>query len=54
MLKIGELARRAGCLVETIRFYKGEGVLTAPARSAGNYRLYGEKLVRGRQLLCGS
>lgn len=46
MLKIGELARRAGCLVETIRFYEREGVLPAPARSAGNYRLYDEKLVR--------
>lgn len=40
-LKIGELAKRAGCSVETIRYYEREGLLPAPARSAGNYRLYG-------------
>src|SRR4051812_34930501 len=40
-LKIGELARRTGCLVETIRFYEREGLLMPPARSEGNYRLYG-------------
>lgn len=41
-LKIGELARRTGCLVETIRFYEQEGLLPAPARSQGNYRMYGD------------
>ncbi|AXA91325.1 Cd(II)/Pb(II)-responsive transcriptional regulator [Massilia sp. YMA4] len=39
-LKIGELAARAGCLPETIRFYEQQGLLPAPGRSAGNYRLY--------------
>lgn len=39
-LKIGELAARAGCLPETIRFYEQKGLLPAPGRSAGNYRLY--------------
>src|SRR5258708_4411709 len=39
-LKIGELAKRTGCLVETIRYYEREGVLLEPARSEGNYRLY--------------
>jgi Cd(II)/Pb(II)-responsive transcriptional regulator len=39
-LKIGELAKRTGCLVETIRFYEREGLLLEPARSKGNYRLY--------------
>lgn len=41
-LKIGELAKRAGCLVETIRYYEREGLLPAPARSEGNFRLYGD------------
>lgn len=41
LLKIGELARRTDCLVETIRYYEREGLLPAPARSEGNYRLYG-------------
>lgn len=41
-MKIGELASRAGCQVETVRFYEREGLLPPPARSAGNYRQYGE------------
>ncbi|KQQ44652.1 Cd(II)/Pb(II)-responsive transcriptional regulator [Duganella sp. Leaf126] len=40
-LKIGELAARTGCLPETIRYYEQRGLLSAPARSSGNYRLYG-------------
>jgi Cd(II)/Pb(II)-responsive transcriptional regulator len=38
--RIGELAAAAGCQVETIRYYEREGLLPAPARSGGNYRLY--------------
>lgn len=41
-MKIGELASRVGCLVETIRYYEREGLLPAPMRSSGNYRQYGE------------
>ena len=40
-LKIGELAKRTGCLVETVRYYEREGLLPEPIRSDGNYRLYG-------------
>ena len=40
-LKIGELARRTGCQAETIRYYEREGLLPAPGRTDGNYRLYG-------------
>lgn len=39
-LKIGELAKRTGCEVVTIRYYEKEGLLPAPARSEGNFRLY--------------
>lgn len=39
-LKIGELAARTGYTVEAIRYYEREGLLPAPARSVGNYRLY--------------
>lgn len=38
--KIGQLSKATGCQVETIRFYEQEGLLPAPARNAGNYRLY--------------
>lgn len=40
MLRIGELAKRADCLVQTVRFYESEGLLLDPARSEGNFRLY--------------
>lgn len=39
-LKIGDLAKMAGCQVVTIRYYEREGLLPEPARSDGNYRLY--------------
>lgn len=41
-LKIGELAKRTGSQVETIRYYEREGLLPEPARSEGNYRLYAD------------
>jgi Cd(II)/Pb(II)-responsive transcriptional regulator len=40
-LKIGELASRTDCPVDTIRYYEHEGLLPIPGRSNGNYRLYG-------------
>lgn len=39
-LKIGELAKKAGCQVETVRYYEREALLPPPARSGGNFRLY--------------
>lgn len=42
MLRIGELARRADCLVQTVRFYEAQGLLPEPARSEGNFRLYSD------------
>ena len=41
-LQIGELAKRTGCLVETIRYYEREGLLPNPVRSKGNYRLFSD------------
>lgn len=37
---IGELAKRAGCEVETIRYYEREKLFPAPPRSAAGYRHY--------------
>ena len=45
-IQIGELARRTGCSVETIRYYERVGVLPRPPRSAGRYRLYDSGDVR--------
>lgn len=40
-LPIGELSRRTGCNVETIRYYERAGLLPRPARSGGGHRMYG-------------
>ena len=42
-MKIGELAQRSGCLVETIRYYERIGLLPPPERSPNNYRVYTER-----------
>jgi len=39
-MKIGELAERSSCLVETIRYYERIGLLPPPERSLNNYRSY--------------
>ena len=39
-MKIGELAAATGTQVETIRYYERSGLLPAPARTEGNYRIY--------------
>lgn len=39
-MKIGELARATGTVVETIRFYEKIGLMPPPARTDGNYRSY--------------
>ena len=44
-MKIGELATATATGVETIRFYEREALLPTPARTAGNYRIYGEEHV---------
>lgn len=44
-LKIGELAKRTDCQVETIRYYERAGLLPEPERSESNYRLYDERHV---------
>src|SRR5690606_36487536 len=40
LFTIGELARRTGLSVRTIRFWSDEGVVPATARSATGYRMY--------------
>lgn len=42
-MKIGELATRAGCDVQTVRFYEREGLLEAPARDPSGYRRYEDR-----------
>ncbi|TAJ30528.1 helix-turn-helix domain-containing protein [Bosea sp. (in: a-proteobacteria)] len=39
-MQIGELSRRTGCNIETIRYYERIGLMPAPPRR-GRYRSYG-------------
>lgn len=41
--KIGEIAKKTGCRVVTVRYYEKEGLLPPPERTEGNYRLYSEE-----------
>ncbi|NIA19544.1 MAG: MerR family transcriptional regulator [Xanthomonadaceae bacterium] len=45
-LTIGKLAQATGVSTDTIRFYERRGLLSPPARTAANYRLYPEKDIR--------
>ncbi|WP_293775797.1 Cd(II)/Pb(II)-responsive transcriptional regulator [uncultured Oxalicibacterium sp.] len=50
-MKIGELAAKTGSSVETIRYYEQQQLLPPPARSASNYRMYGEPHVKRLQFI---
>ena len=39
-LSIGDLARRTGCNIQTIRYYEQIGLLAAPPRTEGGQRRY--------------
>ncbi|BAM88662.1 mercuric resistance operon regulatory protein [Bradyrhizobium oligotrophicum S58] len=39
-LTIGDLAKRTGTKVETVRYYERIGLLPIPPRTEGNYRAY--------------
>ena len=45
-IAIGALATHTGANIETIRYYERVGLLPAPARSSGGYRLYGTNHVK--------
>ena len=44
-ISIGELARRSGVKVPTIRYYEQAGLLSLPARTEGQQRRYGRAAV---------
>jgi DNA-binding transcriptional MerR regulator len=45
-MRIGELARRAGVNIETLRYYERRGLLEEPARGPNGHREYDEETVR--------
>ena len=46
MLSIGQVARRAGVGVETVRFYERQGLLEEPPRRTSGYRQYSEQVIK--------
>ena len=50
-MTIGELARRTGLAVRTLRFYADAGVLPETSRSESGYRLFGPDAVARARLL---
>jgi DNA-binding transcriptional MerR regulator len=45
-MRIGELARRAGVNIETLRYYERRGLLAEPGRSPNGHRNYDEEALR--------
>ncbi|HEY6358458.1 MAG TPA: MerR family transcriptional regulator, partial [Vicinamibacterales bacterium] len=45
-MRAGEVARRAGVNVETLRYYQRRGLLPEPTRMPGGHRRYDEETVR--------
>lgn len=45
-IAIGELSRRAGVRIETVRYYERIGVMPAPPRTGGGHRAYGKAHVK--------
>lgn len=48
---IGELSRRTGVPVKTLRFYSDEGLLPPKGRTASRYRVYGDDAVQRVELV---
>jgi len=44
-MKIGEMAKRAGVTIDTVRFYERRGVLPPPDRLPSGYRVYDTTVV---------
>lgn len=45
-LKIGELARRSGLRVETLRYYERRGLIPPPDRLPSGYRIYSPEVLQ--------
>lgn len=45
-LGIGEVSKRAGVGVETVRYYERQGLLRPPERKSSGYRIYTEETVQ--------
>src|SRR5712671_5564647 len=50
-MRSGELARTASVSTDTLRHYERLGLLAAPARTGGNYRMYAAEAVQRVRLI---
>ncbi|NEX59912.1 Cd(II)/Pb(II)-responsive transcriptional regulator [Noviherbaspirillum galbum] len=50
-MRIGELAKRAGTDVETVRYYERSGLIKEPARNTAGYRAYREDQLERLQFI---
>lgn len=50
-MKIGELAARGGCDVQTVRFYEREGLIDEPERETSGYRRYADRHLKRLQFI---
>ncbi|HZS48579.1 MAG TPA: heavy metal-responsive transcriptional regulator [Blastocatellia bacterium] len=44
-MKIGEVSKRSGVSIETLRFYEKRGLLGRTARTSSGYRLYDQSVI---------
>jgi DNA-binding transcriptional MerR regulator len=51
LMRIGELAKRAGTTLRTIRYYEEQGLIAYAARTQGGFRLYAEAELRKLHLI---
>jgi MerR family mercuric resistance operon transcriptional regulator len=52
-LRSGQLARKAGVNVQTLRYYERRGLLPAPRRSMGGHREYDSQAVTALRVIRG-
>jgi MerR family mercuric resistance operon transcriptional regulator len=50
-LTIGQVARRSGVGIETVRFYERQGLLAKPDRTASGYRQFDEVVIARLQFI---
>jgi DNA-binding transcriptional MerR regulator len=50
-MQIGQISKQAGVGIDAIRFYERRGLLAAPPRSEGGFRLYSSSDLRALQFI---
>jgi DNA-binding transcriptional MerR regulator len=51
-VRIGEVARKTGLSIHTLRFYERQGLLPPPARSPSNYREFSPAALGRLKFIC--